>query len=80
MEDEAEVRRGDAGQVPDQLGQAEEEEKDERDGREQRIEREAAREEGDVAFVSGLEDAAEKPERREVPAGAPRIGQASGSS
>ncbi|HEU4828055.1 MAG TPA: hypothetical protein VFT04_02555 [Gemmatimonadales bacterium] len=64
----------------DELGQAEEEQENERNGGEQRVEGEATRQEGNVAFVSGLQDAAEKPERRKVPADAPRSGQASGSS
>ena len=33
-----------------------------------------------TSFVSGLQDAAEKPERREIPADPPRSCQASGSS
>lgn len=63
MEDETEVRGGDAGQVLDELRQAEEREQDEGNGGEQRIEGEAARQEGDVAFVGCLQDASEKPER-----------------
>lgn len=80
VKDETEIGGRYAGQVLDQLGQAEQEEQDEWNGGEQRVERQAARQEGDVAFISGLQDAAEKPQRREVPADAPRSCQASGSS
>jgi hypothetical protein len=46
-----------------QLREAEECEEDEGNGGEQRIEGEAARQEGDAAFVGRLQDASEKPER-----------------
>jgi len=80
VKNQAEVGGRDAGQMLDQFGQAQQEQQNERNRGEQRVEREAARQEGDVAFISGLQDPAEKPQRREVPADAPRSCQASGSS
>lgn len=64
VKDRGRVGTAGAGQMRDELRQADQNEQDERNGGEQRVERQRARQKGDVALVGGLQDAAQEAGRR----------------
>ncbi len=80
MEQEQRISVPGAREVLGQEGKGNEQQEDERDGGQERIERDGAGQERQMAFVSGLKDAADEPLGREVPAAAVAAFQASGSS
>jgi hypothetical protein len=61
-------------------GQGDQQQQDERDGGQERVERDGAGQERQMAFVGGLKDAADEPPGREVPPAAMAALQARGSS